>query len=87
MQKIYAEKPVFDELTEYLVEKEPVEKDGVLFVGFEVKTVISDTPIEIKQSDGEFVEFVKPLTIEERVETLEVDQAISNYALMMGGLI
>lgn len=80
---VYAPKPEYDQLTQYLVEKEPVENDENIMIDYEVKAIEQiDEPLT-EQSSGEFEEYIKPKNEAERISNLEESQATQDEILEM----
>ena len=84
---VYADRPEYNEETEYLMQKEPVDMGDHIFIDYEVGMVaVTEGRPEIQQS--EYIPCVPALSLEERVGTVEVKTVTLEEAIdaIFGGV-
>ena len=84
---VYADRPEYNEETEYLMQKEPVDMGEHIFIDYEVGLVAAtEERPEIQQS--EYIPCVPTLSLEERVGTVDVQTVTLEEAIdsIFGGV-
>lgn len=73
--KVYEKIPIFDENTQYIVQKEPIEMEDCIFIGCEVKVLdLTETLIEIHSEP--LKPYITEPTDKEKITTIETTIAL-----------